>query len=189
MINHRIAHRARALPVFVQQLSHLLDRERRILPVKRLLTFTLIEEGPILGVRAAGDLFVRLRGIAGTARRASCISRTRISDRALPPAPRHSAVSTTPISLIQAKLDFLLFSSVSLENNGQMSEHIYKKIELVGSSPNGFEEAVKNALARAEKTVRNMRWFEVAETRGYIENGKIAHWQVTLKVGFTLEDA
>ncbi len=54
-----------------------------------------------------------------------------------------------------------------------MSDHIYKKIELVGSSPNGFEEAVKNALARAEKTVRNMRWFEVAETRGYIENGTI----------------
>jgi dodecin len=85
-------------------------------------------------------------------------------------------------------LDFLLFSSASLEDNGQMSEHIYKKIELVGSSPDGFEEAVKNALARAEKTVRNMRWFEVAETRGYIENGKIGHWQVTLKIGFTLED-
>jgi hypothetical protein len=68
-----------------------------------------------------------------------------------------------------------------------MAEHIYKKIELVGSSPNGFEEAVKNALERAEKTVRNMRWFEVAETRGYIENGKIAHWQVTLKIGFTLD--
>jgi flavin-binding protein dodecin len=69
-----------------------------------------------------------------------------------------------------------------------MSEHIYKKVELVGSSPNGFEEAVKNALARAGKTVRNMRWFEVAETRGYIEDGKISHWQVTLKIGFTLED-
>ena len=48
---------------------------------------------------------------------------------------------------------------------------------------------IKNALMRAEKTVRNMRWFEVAETRGYIENGKIGHWQVTLKIGFTLEDA
>ena len=68
-----------------------------------------------------------------------------------------------------------------------MSEHIYKKIELVGSSPAGFEEAVKNALARAEKTIRNMRWFEVAETRGQIEDGKVNHWQVTLKVGFTLE--
>ena len=68
-----------------------------------------------------------------------------------------------------------------------MSEHIYKKIELVGSSPTGFEEAVKNALIRAEKTIRNMRWFEVTETRGHIENGKIDHRQVTLKVGFTLE--
>ncbi len=68
-----------------------------------------------------------------------------------------------------------------------MSEHIYKKIELVGSSPIGFEEAVKNALIRAKKTIRNMRWFEVTETRGHIENGKIDHWQVTLKVGFTLE--
>lgn len=69
-----------------------------------------------------------------------------------------------------------------------MTEHIYKKIELVGSSPDGFEAAVKNALARAEKTIRNMRWFEVTETRGQIEDGKVNHWQVTLKVGFTLED-
>jgi dodecin len=68
-----------------------------------------------------------------------------------------------------------------------MADHIYKKIELVGSSSKGFEDAVKNAVARAKKTVRNMRWFEVAETRGYLEEGKIAHWQVTLKVGFTLE--
>jgi dodecin len=70
-----------------------------------------------------------------------------------------------------------------------MSEHVYKKIEIVGSSPNGCEEAVRNALARAEKTVRNMRWFEVTETRGYIEEGKVAHWQVTVKIGFTLDDA
>ena len=68
-----------------------------------------------------------------------------------------------------------------------MSDHVYKKIELVGSSPAGIEEAIKNALARAEKTVRNMRWFEVTETRGHIENGKVDHWQVTLKVGFTLD--
>ena len=59
-----------------------------------------------------------------------------------------------------------------------MSDHVYKKIEVVGSSPNGFEEAIKNALTRAEKTVRNMRWFE---------NGKVGHWQVTLKIGFTLD--
>jgi len=69
-----------------------------------------------------------------------------------------------------------------------MSNHVYKKLELVGSSRDGIEVAVQNALARAERTVRNMRWFEVTETRGHIENGKIDHWQVTVKVGFTLED-
>ena len=69
-----------------------------------------------------------------------------------------------------------------------MADHIYKKIEIVGSSPDGFEEAVQNALARAKKTVRNMRWFEVTETRGGIEDGKVGDWQVTLKIGFTLEE-
>ena len=68
-----------------------------------------------------------------------------------------------------------------------MSDHVYKKIELVGSSPDGFDAAVKNALERASQTIRNMRWFEVTETRGQIENGQVNHWQVTLKVGFTLE--
>jgi dodecin len=69
-----------------------------------------------------------------------------------------------------------------------MAEHVYKKIEIVGSSPNGFEGAIENALTRASKTVRNMRWFEVCETRGYIEEGKVGHWQVTLKIGFTLDE-
>ncbi len=68
-----------------------------------------------------------------------------------------------------------------------MSDHVYKKIELVGSSPNSIDDAVRNAIARAEKTIRNMRWFEVTETRGYIENNKVNHWQVTVKVGFTLD--
>jgi hypothetical protein len=68
-----------------------------------------------------------------------------------------------------------------------MAEHIYKKIELVGSSPQGFQAAVENALVRASETIRNMRWFEVLETRGQIEDGRINHWQVTLKVGFTLD--
>jgi flavin-binding protein dodecin len=68
-----------------------------------------------------------------------------------------------------------------------MSDHVYKKIELVGTSPTSIEEAVNNALARAEKTIRNMRWFEVTETRGHIEGGKVDHWQVTVQVGFTLD--
>ena len=68
-----------------------------------------------------------------------------------------------------------------------MSDHIYKKIELVGSSPNSIEEAVHNAVNRAGKTIRNMRWFEVAEIRGHLEDNKVAHWQVTVKLGFTLD--
>jgi len=81
---------------------------------------------------------------------------------------------------------FIVFAG-SAADNALMAEHVYKKIEIVGSSPDGMEEAVQNALSRASKTIRNMRWFEVAETRGYIDDGKIEHWQVTLKIGFTLE--
>lgn len=69
-----------------------------------------------------------------------------------------------------------------------MSNHTYRKIELVGSSPVSMEDAVKNAIAKASTTLRNLRWFEVTETRGHIEDGRVAHWQVTVKVGFTLED-
>lgn len=68
-----------------------------------------------------------------------------------------------------------------------MSDHVYKKLELVGSSTKSIEDAVENALARAAKTIRNMRWFEVVETRGHIEENKVNHWQVTIKVGFTLD--
>ncbi len=68
-----------------------------------------------------------------------------------------------------------------------MSEHVYKKIELVGSSTTSIEDAVQNALTLAAKTIRNMRWFEVTETRGHIEENTINHWQVTVKVGFTLD--
>jgi hypothetical protein len=68
-----------------------------------------------------------------------------------------------------------------------MSQHIYKTIELVGSSTVGVEDAVRTAIAKAAETIRNLRWFEVTETRGHIEGGQVAHWQVTLKIGFTLE--
>jgi len=101
------------------------------------------------------------------------------------------AAPLCPIGLARlssGNASFLLFSSKLSGNNQGMSEHVYKKIEVVGSSPKGFEDAIKNALARAEKTVRNMRWFEVTETRGDIEDGKLDHWQVTLKIGFTLEE-
>ena len=69
-----------------------------------------------------------------------------------------------------------------------MSEHVYKKLELTGSSTVGIQEAITNAIAKASKTVRNMQWFEVVDTRGHIVGGNVVHWQVTIKVGFTLED-
>lgn len=69
-----------------------------------------------------------------------------------------------------------------------MSNHVYKKIEIVGSSPESIEKAIEQALAKASESIRNMRWFEVVETRGHIEDGKVAHYQVTLKIGFTLDD-
>ena len=69
-----------------------------------------------------------------------------------------------------------------------MSTHTYKIVELVGSSPTGIEDAIQSAIARASSTVDNIRWFEVLETRGHVEGGKIMHYQVTIKVGFTVKD-
>jgi flavin-binding protein dodecin len=69
-----------------------------------------------------------------------------------------------------------------------MSDHVYKTIELVGSSNKGMEDAVEKAVGKAAATVRNLRWFEVLDTRGHIEGGRVVHWQVTVKLGFTLED-
>jgi dodecin len=68
-----------------------------------------------------------------------------------------------------------------------MTNHVYKVIEIVGSSEISIEEAISVAIAQANKTVRNMDWFEVIQTRGHIVNGKVGHFQVTLKIGFTLE--
>jgi hypothetical protein len=69
-----------------------------------------------------------------------------------------------------------------------MQDHVYKMIELAGSSESSIEDAVQNAVARAAKTLHDLRWFEVVETRGQIENGRVAHFQVVIKVGFTVED-
>ncbi|HLD14477.1 MAG TPA: dodecin [Burkholderiales bacterium] len=68
-----------------------------------------------------------------------------------------------------------------------MSEHTYKMIEVVGTSPKGTDEAVRNAITRAGKNLHNLDWFEVVETRGHLKDGKIAHWQVKIKIGFRLD--
>ena len=69
-----------------------------------------------------------------------------------------------------------------------MQDHVYKIIELVGSSETSIEDAVQGAVARAAQTVKHLRWFEIVQTRGHIEEGKVRHYQVTLKAGFTLDD-
>jgi flavin-binding protein dodecin len=68
-----------------------------------------------------------------------------------------------------------------------MSDHIYKKVEIVGSSTVSIDQAIHNAIEECNKSIKNLDWFEVTETRGHISNGKVAHFQVTLKVGFRLE--
>ena len=69
-----------------------------------------------------------------------------------------------------------------------MSGHVYKTIEVTGSSTEGIEQAIESAVTKVSESVHNLRWFEVVETRGHIDGGKVAHWQVTLKIGFTLDE-
>ena len=69
-----------------------------------------------------------------------------------------------------------------------MKDHVYKLIELTGTSTTSIEDAVATAIQRAHKTIKNLCWFQVIETRGNIDKGKVDHWQVTIKVGFTVED-
>jgi hypothetical protein len=69
-----------------------------------------------------------------------------------------------------------------------MTDHVYKMTEVVGTSPDSIETAVSNALSKAKESVRNMRWLEVSQIRGHIEDGSLAHWQVMLRIGFTLDD-
>lgn len=70
-----------------------------------------------------------------------------------------------------------------------MEDHVYRVIEIAGSSQNSIEDAIQTAVARASRTLRNLRWFEVIQTRGHLEGGKIQHYQVTLKIGFTIDDS
>jgi len=69
-----------------------------------------------------------------------------------------------------------------------MTDHIYKKIELTGSSTVSMQDAIENAISKASTTLHDLRWFEVVETRGNIQGGKVAHWQVTIKIGFALTE-
>jgi flavin-binding protein dodecin len=70
-----------------------------------------------------------------------------------------------------------------------VAEHVYRLAEIVGTSPNGVDDAIRNAIARANRTLRNIDWFEMTEVRGHLTNGQVADWQVTVKIGFRLEDS
>lgn len=70
-----------------------------------------------------------------------------------------------------------------------MEDHVYRVIEIAGSSASSIEDAIQTAVSRASRTLRNLRWFEVIQTRGHLEGGKIQHYQVTLKIGFTIDDS
>ncbi len=70
-----------------------------------------------------------------------------------------------------------------------MADHVYRIAEIVGSSPDGVDAAIRNAVSRADRTLRNIDWFEMTEVRGHLEGGRVADWQVTVKIGFRLEDA
>jgi flavin-binding protein dodecin len=80
------------------------------------------------------------------------------------------------------------YATLFPERNSGMPDHIYKHIELTGSSKTSSDDAIRAALERASKTLHGMKWFEVVETRGHIEDAQVAHWQVTIRVGFTLDE-
>jgi flavin-binding protein dodecin len=75
-----------------------------------------------------------------------------------------------------------------MPRSNAMDHHIYKTIELTGSSPQGIEDAIRSAIGKASQTIHNLRWFEVTQMRGHVDKDTVAHWQVTLKVGFSLDE-
>ena len=96
-------------------------------------------------------------------------------------------MSSDPMTGRDGGIDFAIKSEQAQQTTGT-DGHVYRVIELVGSSEKSIEAAVSAAVERAHKTIRNLRWFEIARTSGHIEDGKVRHFQVTLKVGFTMEE-
>lgn len=88
--------------------------------------------------------------------------------------------------MLKSRIEELQLTFVKQVNS--MSDHTYKHIRITGSSPDGTDAAIRNGIAKASKTIKNMHWFEVIETRGYIEDGGVHYWQVTINIGFRLED-
>jgi hypothetical protein len=112
----------------------------------------------------------------------------RISSLPKPGANGHVFVRTVSLPTLAGRALCSIFIDSAADSGGKaMSEHVYRVIEVVGSSPKGIEGAIENAVEKANKTLRELRWFEVIETRGHVEGGKVSHYQVKLKLAFTLE--
>jgi hypothetical protein len=86
-------------------------------------------------------------------------------------------------------IDFAVRTAAAQREAANPEDHVYRVIELVGTSEESIEDAIGSAIARANSTLRNLRWFEVVRTSGHISDGVVQHYQVTMKVGFTMEDA
>jgi flavin-binding protein dodecin len=113
---------------------------------------------------------------------------SRVKTQARNPANRHKIQAKAESPATRNRLDDPLRRVVFYaDREDKMKNHVYKILEIVGSSESNIEGAISTAIAHASKTVRNMDWFEVVQTRGHIVNGKIGHYQVTLTIGFTLE--
>lgn len=101
---------------------------------------------------------------------------------------RQAACRGTPLAPRQLALTPQRNRNALRAMENAMTDHVYKQIELVGSSTTSSDEAIRRAIERASGTLRNVEWFEVTSTRGHIENGKVAHWQVCLKIGVRIEE-
>jgi dodecin len=99
------------------------------------------------------------------------------------PGTLHADLNAAGGPLTAASLPIL-----SSTQGGLMKDHVYKQIELTGSSTKSSDDAIRTAIEKAAKTLRNLHWFQVTETRGQIEDNKVVHWQVTLKVGLRIDD-
>jgi dodecin len=90
--------------------------------------------------------------------------------------------------MTSARISANMAAPQQAEGGAIMPDHVYKSVELTGTSADGVEQAIQNAVSRASDTIRNVKWFEVVQVRGSIDNGKVNHWQVSMKLGFTLQD-
>ena len=141
----------------------------------------------MLGTRQSGlqaFRFARLPEDVALLERARMRARTMLDADPELAQPEHALIADALIGRVRRRTR----SSRSRHDTAPMSNHVYKSVEITGTSPDGVKEAIDGAIAKASQSLRNLDWFEVISVRGQIDGGSVAHYQVTLKVGFRLED-